>query len=335
MRNTFTLIAFVLLGLGVQAQLVRADFPDVGDSQVYRRGDSIAPGPSGNGQNWNFGTLGHTSQVATNQYIVPSSHAQGSNFPGSNLCYKPFNDDYKFFVASTDTMRLIGEKSVANTRVTYTNPADLYLFPQAFAVPNMDSVEGTYPDGFVSNVTRKGWYQTVFDGDGQLTTPFATYPSVKRVEISAQFADSSWLGVADGELSILRYEWYAAGETMPVFVVHNQVFVLNGGNPSVTYEVWYADPNAVTTPEGAFADLEVFPNPTNGNSQISYNLSAADQVEISVSTILGERVRTITSGEQAAGNHQFDLGTEGLAKGMYLVHMRSSLGSVTRKLVLN
>jgi hypothetical protein len=97
----------------------------------------------------------------TNTLCLPA-HAQGSNFPGSNLCYKPFNDDYKFFVASTDTMRLIGEKSVANTRVTYTNPADLYLFPQAFAVPNMDSVEGTYPDGFISNVTRKGWYQTSF-----------------------------------------------------------------------------------------------------------------------------------------------------------------------------
>ncbi|MBL0016023.1 MAG: T9SS type A sorting domain-containing protein [Bacteroidetes bacterium] len=335
MRNTFTLIAFVLLGLGVQAQLVRADFPDVGDSQVYRRGDSIAPGPAGNGQTWNFGSIGHTSQVATNQYILPASHAQGSGFPGANLCYKPFNDDYKFYVGSADTMKLIGEKSVANTRVTYSNPANLYVFPQAFGVANMDSVEGVYPDGFVSSVTRKGWYQTVFDGDGQLTTPYMTYPSVKRVEISAQFSDSSWLGGAIGELSILRHEWYAPGETMPVFVVHNQMFVLNGGNPSITYEVWYADPNAVATTEGVFSNLDIFPNPSNGNSALSYRLDATDQVEITISSILGERVRTVLSGEQLAGNHQIDLVTEGLAKGIYLVNLRSSQGNVTRKLVLN
>lgn len=335
MRNTFTLIAFVLLGLGVQAQLVRTDFPDVGDSQVYRRGDSIAAGPSGSGQNWNFGSIGHTSQVATNQYIVPSTHSQGSNFPGSNLCYKPFNDDYKFYVAGADTMRLIGEKSVANTRVTYSNPANLYLFPQAFGVANMDSVEGIYPDGFISNVTRKGWYQTLFDGDGQLTTPYATYPSVKRVEISASFQDSSWLGAADGELSILRYEWYAAGETMPVFVVHNQIFILNGGNPSVTYEVWYADPNAVATTPGVFNNLDIFPNPSNGASQLSYSLDATDQVEITIKSIIGERVRTVVSDEQVAGNYQIDLGTDGLAKGIYLVNLRSSQGNVTRKLVLN
>ncbi|HEX2900963.1 MAG TPA: T9SS type A sorting domain-containing protein [Bacteroidia bacterium] len=335
MRNTFTLIAFVLLGLGAQAQLTRADFPDVGNSQVYRRGDSISPGPSGSGQNWNFGSIGHTSQVATNQYITPSAHAQGASFPTANLCSKPFNDDFKFYEAGADSIYLIGEKSVANTRVTYTDGARLYSFPQAMGVANIDSVHGQYPDGFISNVTRKGWYQTVFDGDGQLTTPYATYPSVKRVEISASFQDSSWLGAADGELSILRYEWYAAGEPMPVFVVHNQIFVLNGGNPSVTYEVWYADPNAVAATEGSFANLEIFPNPTEGNSQLSYRLDAADEIEITVSSILGDRVKTIASGEQAAGNYQYDLGTQGLAKGIYLVNMRSSQGSVTRKLVLN
>jgi hypothetical protein len=335
MRNIFTLIAFALLGFMAQAQLVRTDFPDVGDSQVYRRADSVAAGPSGSGQNWNFGGLVNQSTVATNQYIAPSAHAQGSFFPSANLCYKPSNDDYKFYEASADSLYLIGEKSVANTRCSYSDGARLYSFPQAFGVANIDSVEGLYPDGFISNVSRIGWYQTTFDGDGQLTTPYMTYPSVKRVEIAAYFQDSSWLGAADGEVSLLRYEWYASGETMPVLIISSQQFILNGGNPSVTYEVWYADPNAVKTPEGAFANLEVYPNPTQGNSQLSYHLSMDDNVEIELLSVVGERVRMVSSGSQAAGNHQVDLGTAELAQGIYLVRLTSSQGTVTRKLIIN
>jgi hypothetical protein len=235
MRNTFTLIAFVLLGLGVQAQLLRSDFPDVGDSQVYRKADSVAPGPAGTGQNWNFSALVDQPTVVTNQYIVPNSHPQGSFFPTSNLCYKPFNDDFDFYISNTDSLYLVGEKSVANTRITYSDGGLLYSFPQAFNVAQLDSVEGVYPDGFISNVTRKGWYQTTFDGDGVLTTPVGLYPGVKRVEIRGYFQDSSWLGAADGELFLLRYEWYASTQRMPVMIIHSQQFSLNCGNTSVTY----------------------------------------------------------------------------------------------------
>lgn len=334
MRKTFTLIAFGLLGLGVQAQLVRSEFPVVGNTQNYYRADSVNPGPAGAAQNWNFGSLGRLGPTSTNNYIVPSTHPQGSGFPGADLCFKPGNDDYEFYITNADSIVMIGEKSVANTRCTYSDPATLYKFPQAFNTPQIDSVEGQYPDGFISQVTRIGWYQTNFDGDGQLTTPYMTYPSVKRVEISAYLRDSSWLGGAIGEVFLARYEWYAQGETMPVMYIHHQEFSLNGGNPSVSYEVWYADPAAVATTEGAFANLEVYPNPTKGNAQLAYRLDIADRVEIEVVSILGERVRMITVGEQPAGKHQFDLGTEGLAKGMYLVRLSSSQGSVTRKLTI-
>ena len=337
MRKFATLIAFALLGAAAHGQLTRADFGNVGDSQVYRKADTtgVTAGPSGSGQNWNFGSLANTSVVATNQFIAPSAHAQGSNFPTANLCYKPFNDDFDFFEASVDSLYLVGEKSVANTRCSYTDGAALYVFPQAFGVANMDSVEGVYPDGFISSVTRKGWYQTVFDGDGQLTTPYQTYANVKRVEISAYFQDSSWTGAADGEVFLLRYEWYAAGETMPVLIVHDQQFILNGGNPTITREVWYADPNAVSTEDAAFGDLQLLPNPSHGQSQLRYSLPSNDDVRVEVLNVLGERVAMPFEGVQAAGRHELNLGTDRLAAGIYMVRLSSSQGSVSRKLVIN
>lgn len=325
------------MGIAAHGQLTRADFGDVGDAQIYRKADTtgITAGPSGSAQNWNFSGLVNTSVVATNGFVTPTSHSQGSNFPTSNLCYKPYNDDFDFFEASSDSLYLIGEKSVANTRCTYSDGAALYRFPQAFGVANMDSIEGVYPDGFISSVTRKGWYQTVFDGDGQLTTPFQTYPNVKRVEISGYFQDSSWTGAADGEVFLLRYEWYAAGEPMPVLVVHDQQFILNGGNPTITREVWYADPTAVATEAPAITDLQLLPNPAQGHSQLRYSLDNADQVRVEVLNILGERVAMPLDGMQSAGSHELDLSTDHLARGIYLVRLSNSQGSVSRKLVLN
>lgn len=337
MRKFATLIAFALLGVAAHGQLTRADFGDVGDSQVYRKADTsgVTAGPSGSGQNWNFAGLINTSVVGTNQFITPSGHPQGSNYPTANLCYKPFNDDYDFFEASADSIVLVGEKSVANTRCIYSDGAKLYRFPQAFGVANMDSVEGVYPDGFISSVTRKGWYQTLFDGDGQLTTPYQTYANVKRVEVSGYFQDSSWTGAADGEVFLLRYEWYAAGETMPVLIILNQQFILNGGNPTVTREVWYADPTAIGTEEGAFGELELLPNPSQGPSEIRYSLPANDDVRVEVLNVLGERVAMPFEGLQTAGRHELSLGTDRLASGIYMVRLSSSQGSVTRKLVIN
>ena len=121
---------------------------------------------------------------------------------------------------------------------------------------------------------------------------------------------------------------------MPVMTIHHQQFILNGGNPSITFEVWYADPNAVSTTEGSFNSLEVFPNPSAGNATLSYRLDVADKVEIEVVSMLGERVRLIASEEQSVGNHEYDLATENLASGIYLVRLTSSQGSVTRKLIL-
>lgn len=337
MRKTFTLIAFAFLGLGLQAQLLRSDLPDVGETQVYRKADTtgMSAGPGGMSQTWNFGSLVPLGAVSTNNYIAPSVHPQGSFYPSANLCYKPGNDDFKFYEASADSFNLIGDKSVANTRATYTDGAALYRFPQAFGVANVDSLHGTYPDGFISSVSRKGWYQTIFDGSGTLTTPFATYPSVKRVEITASMADSSWTGAANGTVDLTRYEWYASTQTMPVLIIHFQQVILNGGNPTTTHEIWYADPNAVSTTEANFANLDIYPNPSNGNSHLTYRLESDDNILVELVSVVGQRVSIVTNGAQAAGSHSLDLGTQDLAKGVYLVRMTSSHGTVVRKLALN
>jgi hypothetical protein len=336
MRKTLTLIALVCSVFSLKAQLVRTDLPDVGDGQVYRKADTsgVVDGPSGSGQSWDYTGLIATSAVGTNRYIVPSTHPQGGFFASANLCFSPANDVWAFYESSVDSIYSIGEKSVTNTRCAYTDGAAWYRFPQAFGVPNTDSVEGTYPDGFISSVTRKGLIMTTFDADGSLITPFATYPSVKRVELIAIHRDSSWTGVANSDVFIKRYEWYASTQTMPVLIINHQQIILNGGNPQVSKDVWWADDNATAIDEPFAGKLSISPNPSNGQARLQYTLQSDQNVTLEVLSIVGERVRIVANELQSAGSQTIDLNLNDIAKGIYFVKLKTAEGSATEKLVI-
>ncbi len=336
MRKTFTLFAFACLGLGLNAQFVRTDMGDLGDSQIYRRADTtgVQDGASGTGQNWDYSTLVATSTISTNAYILPSAHPQGSNYPTANLCLNPGNGAFEFYKSNADSLYVIGEKSPANTRVTYTDGAAWFRYPQAFGVPNEDSVYGAYPDGFISTVTRAGWIRTTFEASGSLTTPFATYPAVKRIEYLAAHRDSSLTGAANVDLYVKRYEWYATGVALPVLIIHHQQVILNNGNPTNSKEVLWADDNAVAVAPATTSQFEIYPNPSQGETTLRYRLDASDDVRIEVLSIVGGRVRLVADASQAAGSYSYDL-AQGLAKGVYMVRMVSSKGATTQKMILN
>lgn len=336
MRKTTTFFAFVCLTLGLHAQFVRTDMGDLGDSQQYRKADTtgVGDGSAGAGQNWDFSTLVATNLIPTNSYVVPSLHPQGSAYPTANVAFSPANDAWQFYESSADSLYMIGEKSPTNTRITYTDGAAWFRYPQAFSVPNTDNVLGTYPDGFISTVTRRGTIQTVFDGDGSLITPFATYPSVKRVEYSAVYFDSSHTGAANVDVSLLRYEWYASTQTMPVLIIHHQEVIVNGGNPQITKEIYWADPNAVAVTPEVGDRFELYPNPSQGRAQLRYAIDAAGEVRVEILNLLGERVRLVVDETQSAGTYQYDLGA-GLSKGIYMVRMQDVRGTSTQKLILN
>lgn len=336
MRKTFTLFAFACLGLGLHAQFVRTDMGNLGDTQRYRKADTtgVAAGPSGTGQTWNFAGLNPTFAIGTNAYIAASAHPQGSNFPSADIALTLANGQFAFYESSADSLHMLGEKSPSNTLITYSDGGTWFRYPQAMGVPNVDSVYGEYPDGFISTVSRAGLLQTTYDGDGSLTTPFGTFPSVKRIEYLAVHHDSSWTGAAEVDVYITRYEWYAAGDPMPALIIHRQVVILNGGNPTVSKEVWYADDNATAVAPAIAGQFAISPNPSHGTTQLSYRLDGADDVTVEVLNVLGERVQSVCAGMQAAGSYHFEMGQH-LPKGVYLVRMLSSKGATTQRMVLN
>ncbi|MEL6820502.1 MAG: FlgD immunoglobulin-like domain containing protein, partial [Calditrichota bacterium] len=98
------------------------------------------------------------------------------------------------------------------------------------------------------------------------------------------------------------------------------------------------DDNTSAAPQ-AFALNANYPNPFNPTTTISYDVREASDVRVSVFNMLGQEVRTLVSGKQAAGTHEVvwdatnNLG-EAVSSGIYLYQLQAGDFVQTRKMIL-
>ena len=126
-----------------------------------------------------------------------------------------------------------------------------------------------------------------------------------------------------------------------------KTIVLGGTSHSVFYNVngtvtsgglTTAINNALATgiTENTTSPLQVaaFPNPSSTKTKITYSLINSSEVTIDVLNLLGEKVNSVSLGKQAAGKQEFDLNTEVLTTGSYLVKINTGELTETIKLTV-
>ena len=107
--------------------------------------------------------------------------------------------------------------------------------------------------------------------------------------------------------------------------------------------VEYILENFFHEPSGTLPDrmtlYQNYPNPFNGSTTIPFYLERAGQVELTMFNTLGQKVKTLFSGNMATGDHvvSWDGNDEAgnvVASGIYIYHLRSDGSTETRKMVL-
>lgn len=333
--STLIALAFAASPLLAQFTMTAADVPQLGDYQYYTKCDTtgITEGPAGTGQTWNFASVTPLGGGVTVNYGAPGGHPNGGSFPTSNIA-QSYTGFYKFFNASADSLELVGERSVANTPCAYVKKPTLYIYPMNFGYTHSDSATGTYADGFISSVDRKGMYYVEFDGSGSLVTPFATYNNVNRIRTLGVFRDSSWTGAAESDILLLRYEWYEQGNTKPRMIVTFTSVTINGGAPQLGKDVWYADQNTGIADGQANFSMTVSPNPAAGQAKVAYHLPEAGEVSLTLLNSAGQTVRELRNGAQAQGVNVSEIDLQDLASGLYLLRLQVGEKAQTTRLVV-
>jgi len=78
-----------------------------------------------------------------------------------------------------------------------------------------------------------------------------------------------------------------------------------------------------------------YPNPFNPSTVISYQLAVRSTVDLSIYNILGQKVATLISGKQSAGNYEVKWNAAEFSSGVYLSKLTTGDGfTQTKKLVL-
>ena len=130
------------------------------------------------------------------------------------------------------------------------------------------------------------------------------------------------------------------------FVDINQVYVLdeNGTNIS-SYEsgiipgdfaIWVDDnelSNGVELPQD-FIIENIYPNPFNPSTAISFSLSKHQKIDISVYNIHGKLVENIYNGYKNPGSYNIEWDAKAEPSGIYLIKMKSKSFSETQKVTL-
>ena len=84
-----------------------------------------------------------------------------------------------------------------------------------------------------------------------------------------------------------------------------------------------------------FSLRQNYPNPFNPVTVIRWQLAVGGQVELAVYNLLGQKVATLVSEKQAAGNHQTEWDASDFASGVYYYRLTTDKGYTnTKKLVL-
>jgi hypothetical protein len=146
-------------------------------------------------------------------------------------------------------------------------------------------------------------------------------------------------------------EWvmrYSLRSDQPVAVVADQsghIFVT--GYTMFDYDtevmcttIKYTDPTVVgivhdpTTFPDLFRLEQNYPNPFNPKTVIKYQLPASSQVDLSIFNILGQKITTLVSEQQAAGTYEVNWDASGLASGMYFYKLETPANVQVQKMLL-
>lgn len=146
--------------------------------------------------------------------------------------------------------------------------------------------------------------------------------------------------LTDSEKTVSFQSTAYLGAYRNVFTGQDTVFV--GGEtatlPAWSYQIYEASENLVSTELDdeplTFQLHQNFPNPFNPSTIISYELTQAGNVRVSVYDILGREVAVLVNGQQGAGYHQVTFDATGLSSGTYVYRLETPPGVVSRKMML-
>lgn len=96
----------------------------------------------------------------------------------------------------------------------------------------------------------------------------------------------------------------------------------------------YTGGDLTSVEQNPISQSGVYPNPANGNANLSFNLTEGQNVNITVVDLSGKTVLTVANSNFAAGTNNVQINTQALEAGVYFINITSEAGLVTEKMIV-
>jgi hypothetical protein len=318
-------------------------FPTAGDIFSLTEADTtgISPGAGGSGSTWNFGSLTNGTGAQADTFMSPSSTPYGSLFPTATIAVHetapPSTNYYVFY--KNDGANSVYQR-IANVQpdtVVYTDPANEFPYPLAYSNSYNDTYYGSYPY-HGTYAAMAGNFQGSVDGSGTLTLPTGTYSNVLRTHSSRNEQDT--VTVSGNRVPLHQtydyYVWYQPNSYFPILSISTFTLssaFINKYSKTVAYRAGYAT-SGIGEINANSNGLMAFPNPSNGDITLTYDVSVSGESVISIYDLTGQMVQTMSHADIAGKMQLVGLHVSQLAAGMYEVRVVNSESSTSTRLHL-
>jgi PKD repeat protein len=119
-------------------------------------------------------------------------------------------------------------------------------------------------------------------------------------------------------------------------------FVSGGGNNVYIDDINLYDPSvpADTTGSSSVSEIEginffkVYPNPTNGITNISLNSDNSKNIEIEITDMIGKKVMKVYNGSTSMGTNKYTFNSSQISKGVYFINVITEGRILSKKLII-
>ena len=84
----------------------------------------------------------------------------------------------------------------------------------------------------------------------------------------------------------------------------------------------------------AFNLSQNYPNPFNPITTINFQIPIANNVDLSIYNLLGQKIETLVSGRQPAGRYQVEWDARGFASGVYFYKIEAGNFIEVKKMII-
>jgi hypothetical protein len=362
-KYTFLSISLIgALASTAQISITSADMPNANDSLYVSSANSVGshvPAETGVNFAWDYSDLKPILQQSE-KFLAPGK------FPGVyNFIFNSLNTSYgknnplftavtipgikidaaiDFFKESTASLNQIGVGFQINgvpLPFIYKHPDMVYKFPMNYM--NMDSCDfdfGLALPGY-GYYGQSGHRRNFVDGWGELKTPSGTYTTLRITSmvnitdtIYIQQSDTTGFGFPIKRPARYEYKWFAAGSKIPVLEidaiagatapVYNVVFI-----DTLRKDIIHVGIDENGKEVNAF---QVYPNPSQDQFSLSYNINNKSAVKISLLDILGKELRLLVNETQNTGLQKVTVNVSSFPAGIYFVNIRCGNTSHVEKI---